>query len=110
MTVKGADPAYLLRAAACCSCSRPMERSLHINLVGLNKRAAWEYPVWDNLLLKPGYEHIPRAVAVLCDGCAAAENLHITRAIEVDNGAVIYHDVNDLEDVFPITEDMLVFT
>ncbi|MEW6573161.1 MAG: hypothetical protein AB1374_05960 [Bacillota bacterium] len=102
----------LRRDGVCCSCGKLLASSLHLNLVALNKRATWRYPVWDNMLLKPEHERIPRAVSVVCDKCVDGERIPAW-AVEFrfgDSGRaeIVYHEVTDLQDVFEITDDMLL--
>jgi hypothetical protein len=64
------------------------------------------------MLLKPEHERIPRAVAVVCDECVEGERIP-ARAVEFRFGEsgraeIVYHEVTDLEDVFEITNDMLL--
>ncbi len=99
--------AKLLRDAKCCACGNPMSSSPSLNFVSLNKKATWKKPVWDNLLLKPVYPRIPRAIAVLCDECV--ENYrHAIEVIELEGEEIRYHKVSDLEDAFVITPDMVI--
>jgi hypothetical protein len=97
----------LLRDAKCCACGNPMSSSLHLNFVSLDKKATWKKPVWDNLLLKPVYPRIPRAIAVLCNECIE-NNRQAIEVIEVEGEEIRYHKVWDLEDAFQITPDMIM--
>lgn len=99
--------AMLLREAKCCACGNPMNISPCLNFVSLNKKATWKKPVWDNLLLKPVYPRIPRAIAVLCKECI--ENYrHAIEVIELEGEEIRYHKVSDLEDAFEITPNMVI--
>jgi hypothetical protein len=67
--------------------------------------------VWDNALLKPEYEWIPRAAAIVCDKCLKGE-LVPTRAVEFrfdesGRAEIVYHEIAALEDAYEITDDML---
>lgn len=97
----------LLRDAKCCACSNPVGISTHLNFVPLDKKAAWKNPVWDHLLLKPNYQQIPRAIAVLCDECIK-NNREAKEVIEVEGKEIRYHRVADLEDAFHITPDRVI--
>jgi len=97
----------LLKDAKCCACGNPMNISTHLNVIPLDKKAAWKNPVWDNRLLKPNYQRIPRAVAILCDECIKNSRLPI-EVIEVEGKEIRYHKVSDLEDAFHITPDMVI--
>ena len=97
----------MLRDAKCCACGNPMNLSPHLNFVSLDKKAAWKKPVWDNLLLKPAYPRIPRAIAVQCDECIE-NNRHAIEVIEIEGEEIRYHKVSDLEDAFVITPDMVM--
>ncbi len=97
----------LVRDAKCCACGNPMRLSPNLNFVSLNKYAAWKYPIWDNMLLKPVYPRIPRAIAVLCEKCIRNNKLAL-EVIEVEGKEIRYHNVADLEDAFEITPDMLI--
>lgn len=97
----------LLRDAKCCACGNPMNISPCLNFVSLNKKATWKKPVWDNLLLKPVYPRVPRAIAVLCNECI--ENYrHAIEVIELEGEEIRYHKVSDLEDAFVINPDMVI--
>ena len=90
----------------CCICSKPMKDNKYLNLAHLDKKAAWEFPVWGNIFVK-GCAN--RAVAVVCDGCQeAAEKSGVggmfKYAIEVRGNDVIMHDIEQLEDVEPIED------
>lgn len=97
----------LLREAKCCACGNPMSISPHLNFVSLNKKATWKKPIWDNLMLKPVYPRIPRAIAVQCDECIE-NNRQTIEVIEIDGEEIRYHKVADLEDAFEITPDMVI--
>lgn len=97
----------LLRDAKCCACGNTRSTFPHLNPVPLNKKATWKNPVWDNPLLKPNCQRIPRAVAVLCDECINNRRLPI-EVIEVEGTEIRYHKVSDLEDAFHITPDMVI--
>lgn len=91
---------------SCCICSRPMKDSRYISLAQLDKKAAWEYPVWDNIIIE-GFGG--RAVAVVCDTCYDAKESgkdpgHIKFAVELQGEEVIMHKAEDLEDVPPILQ------
>lgn len=99
--------AMMLREAKCCACGNPMNISPCLNFVSLDKKATWKKPVWDNLLLKPSYPRIPRAIAVQCDECIE-NNRHAIEVIEIEGEEIRYHKVSDLEDAFVITPDMVI--
>lgn len=90
----------------CCVCTKPLKDSKYLNLAQLDKKAAWKFPVWNNVLF-PGLED--RAVAVVCDGCQeAAEKSGVSGlikyAVEIRGEEVIMHDVEELEAVPPLQE------
>ena len=97
----------LLKDAKCCACGNPMNISTHLNVIPLDKKAAWKNPVWDNPLLKPNYQQFPRAVSLLCDECIENSRQAI-EVIEVEGKEIRYHKVSDLEDAFQITPDMVI--
>lgn len=99
---------YVKSRGVCCACERFLSESRYMNMVGLDKRAEWEYPTWGNIYLKePG-----RAVSVICDECAAKmegrelKGEEIKYAIEWDGQALHYHLVNELVDV-PSMEEIM---
>lgn len=98
--------AMLLRKAECCSCGNPMKSSPLLNFVSIDKKAEWKHPVWDNMLLKPEYPRIPRAVAVLCSECIESQRM-AEKVIEIEGEEIKYHNVADLEDAYEITPDMV---
>jgi len=90
----------------CCICTKPLKDSKYLNLAHLDKKAAWEFPVWNNIFILNSPD---RAVGVVCDGCQeAAEKSGVggmfKYAIEVRGNDVIMHDIEDLEDVEPIEQ------
>lgn len=87
-------------SANCCACGGPMRGSRHLNVVVLNKKARWKYPVGGNILDKK----LSRAVAVLCDDCIAAEKKPVL-AIEFAGAGLVYHAVSHLEDLPPAGEE-----
>ncbi len=92
--------------ATCCVCTKPMKDNKYLNLAHLDKLAAWEYPVWNNIFIP---NLADRAVAVVCDGCQEAAEKSgvagmIKYAIEVRGDEVIMHDIEELEDAQPIQE------
>lgn len=95
-----------MELARCCACNKPMKESKNMNGILLNKRASWENPTWDNLLLKEGIPRIKRAAALVCDDCVEKKKMP-QWAIEIRDKNVIYHDILTLEDVFEIKENML---
>ena len=90
----------------CCYCGGSMFSSEFVNMINLNKKAEWEFPNWDNILLKEEFEHIKRASSFLCDNCIEKNNNPIF-AYSMNDNKIFYHDISRLEDVFPITEEML---
>lgn len=74
-------------------------------MVSLQKMATWNYPTWGNLLVEGS---TGRAVAIICDTCVDnTPRPKIKKAMEVTEEIIRYHDVDELEDVPPITEEML---
>jgi hypothetical protein len=109
--------AWLKIHGKCCSCEGTLKDSRHLNLVALNKKAKWDFPTWGNVLIE-GSEG--RAVAIVCDHCvkkARKEGFKIKFAVEIasridENGEAVYtdikyHPVEELEDTFEITEEMV---
>jgi len=90
----------------CCYCGGTMQESKFNNQIMLNKKAEWEYPTWDNLLLKDEYEKIKRACSFLCDPCIEKKNNPIF-AYSIQDKKIFYHDISRLEDTFEINEKML---
>ncbi len=99
---------HLIKAkGTCCICTKPLKDSKYLNLAKLDKKAAWNYPVWNTFLIL-GLDD--RAVAVVCDDChEAAEKSgvagKIKYAVEVRGDDIILHDVEQLEDVPPLPHD-----
>lgn len=96
----------VMEKGTCCICTKPLKDSKYLNLAHLDKKAAWEFPVWNSIFI-PGLAD--RAVAVVCDGCQeAAEKSgvggRVKYAIEVRGDDVIMHDIEELEDVEPIED------
>jgi hypothetical protein len=97
-----------------------LKDSKHLNMVTLDKFANWKFPTWGNILAKKKQDQIGvRAVAIICDGCVEHKTL-IKFAIEVEitgndpqkSEAIIetvirYHDLKQLKDASPITENDL---
>ena len=100
----------MIKRGTCCVCTKLLKDSKYLNLAQLDKKAAWKFPVWNNLLI-PGLED--RAVAVVCDGCQEAAEKSgvagmIKYAVEFRGGKIIMHDVEELESVEPI-QDIIAF-
>lgn len=114
---------FLKRSAKCCLCEGSMARTSHLNMVSLDKKATWESPVWGNVLVENSGN---RAVAVICDDCAENKMkpgvaIRIKYALELSTKKVqfaqgfqktvydriTYHKPEELEDAFPITEEMV---
>ncbi|MFH0904268.1 MAG: hypothetical protein V1854_03660 [Methanobacteriota archaeon] len=96
----------VMEKGTCCICDKPMKGSKYLNLAHLDKKAAWEFPVWNNIFIP---NLADRAVGVVCDGCQeAAEKSGVggmfKYAIEVRGNDVIMHDIEELEDVEPIED------
>jgi len=95
----------------CCACSGSLRSSTHINLVTLNKYATWKYPAYGNILARdPDKRGSKRAVAILCDECIEQKR-EAKWAVEfVGKGEdlrIRYHDIENLEDAEPVTEEDL---
>jgi len=90
----------------CCFCRGTMNTSEFVNIIHLNKKAEWEYPHWDNLLLKDEYDHVRRACSFLCDQCIE-ENRNPIFAYSMDDGKIFYYMLENLHDTFQIKEEML---
>ena len=79
----------------CCITGKPLRDSKHVNLVQLDYKATWEYPVWGNVLtgatnMAVAYIHDD---AIDSDGNLIGPVLH---AVEFGEAEIIYHDVNTL--------------
>jgi len=84
----------------CCACEGSLAKG-EINGVVLHKKAAWKFPVWNNIL-SPNKS--PGALAFVCDKCIA-EGRQPRFAVEFSlDGAVTYHNVTDLEDLEDLEE------
>jgi len=117
---------YVKKKGKCCNCGRPLKTTKWISFFQMNKKATWTYPVWGNMIV-PG--SLNRAMAVVCAQCRKramtkkAKPFLPKHAIEVQldlsrpgtglpfspfqpNG-LVYHKVQDLEDVFEITPEMV---
>jgi len=83
----------------CCACGEPMKSSKHINMVGLDKRATWEYPSWGVMSASHSYEPL-RACAILCDNCVKRGKLPRFAVEWSENCETVeYHPIDDLEDL-----------
>ena len=71
-----------------------MLQSAHINLVTLEYKAEWEYPVSGNVLTG----EFGKAVAVVCDTCIDEPNPDIRFAIETRGDECFYHSVAALQE------------
>ena len=81
----------------CCACEGSLAKG-NINGVVLHKKAAWKFPVWNNILSP---NKAPGALAFVCDRCIE-EGRQPRFAVEFSEdgaGAVTYHNVTDLEDL-----------
>lgn len=83
----------------CCITGKSLKDCKTINIVNLNVKARWKYPVWGNLV--DGQEDM--AIAVIHDECVGKNGKPkgiIKYAIEITGGInkkVIYHDIADLK-------------
>ncbi len=96
----------IIKRGTCCVCTKPLNDSKFLNLAHVDKKAAWKFPVWNNLLVS-GLED--RAVAIVCDCCQEAAMKSgvagmIKYAVEIRGEEIIMHDVEQLEDVPPLQE------
>jgi hypothetical protein len=90
------------REGKCGACEGTMKDSKHLNIVALDKAAAWANPSWGNILV-PGSHG--RAVGVVCDRCVVkGRPKPVKFALERTDGKLIYHPVEELKDVAEITE------
>ena len=93
----------------CCACGGSLKSSRLINLIMLNRYATWRYPAWGNILAKDQDKRAAkRAGAILCDRCLE-EKRDPRQAVEFkgqgEDLEIIYHDIKNLEDAEPITEE-----
>jgi hypothetical protein len=87
-----------LLKAKCCVCEKPMKSSRSMNVVILEKKPTWDYPIVGNVL----YDVPDKATATVCDSCIDRFNdpkdvKYIKWAVELRKGEVIYHAVETLE-------------
>lgn len=99
------DPYDVFKNGRCGGCNWPMYGS-EITLKILLKKATWENPVSLAPNLKEGIENIPRALGLLCKNCVE-KNIMPKMAIYFEKGKLRYIPVENLEDVFEITQDMI---
>jgi hypothetical protein len=90
------DSVEIQQRVQCCVCNGPLAGG-RLNMVSLGLKATWPYPVARNLLTDWG----PAAIAILCDGCAQREGVHIARVVEFRGERVLYHAVEQLEELPP---------
>jgi hypothetical protein len=101
----------------CCSCEGTLKNSKFLNMVTLNKKAKWNFPTWGNVLIEGSGG---RAVAIVCDKCIAKarrQGFHVKFAVEILSRIrrkrkpiytdIKYHPLEELEDTFVITEEMI---
>lgn len=93
----------------CCICGQKVMKETDIGELDayfsilLNKKARWEYPTVT--AVKTCGSEIPRiAVAIICKSCNSKYNYedmvdNIKYAIELKNDKLIYHNIEDLEDL-----------
>lgn len=86
---------YVKEHGKCCITGKPLRDSKYVNMVQLDYKATWEYPVWGNVLtgatnMAVAYIHDE---AIDCGGKLMGPVLY---AVEFGEAEIIYHDVNTL--------------
>lgn len=88
----------LKRQGKCCITGKPLVDSKHVNLVNLDVKAQWNYPVWGNILT--GVEGMALAV-VHDDAINKGQPISpVKYAIEITgklNKEIHYHEVETLK-------------
>lgn len=83
----------------CCICDKLMIESSFINMVQTQRKVKWKFPRAGNILT--GEDGL--ALAIICDQCfgnGAGKLLSpIKFVIEISNDEIIYHPVEELEEV-----------
>lgn len=84
---------FIKQNCKCCISGKPLIDSENINMVQLNFKALWKYPVWGNLITGP--ENM--AVAYVHDDCVKNGVItgRIKYAVELNEGKIIYHEIKD---------------
>jgi hypothetical protein len=80
----------------CCITEKPLRDCKHFNIVQIDKKAKWKYPVWGDLI--SGIDNM--AIAIVHDDCLEPEgNIigEIRYAIEATDTKIIYHPISELE-------------
>ena len=102
---------FIKENCKCCACEGSLASSSMINMGQLDRLATWEHPTAGNVLSS---DKRPRAIAIVCDGCfdELAEmgeegGNKIKLAIEWDpeEEKIVYHNVDELEDLPPLKRD-----
>lgn len=87
-----------------------MKQSGQVNWIPMNKVATWDYPYWDNMFLKSEYQHVRRAISMVCDSCLGAGKFpkFAIKILDASEGKrVEYVPLSMLQDTFPVTSDMV---
>lgn len=89
----------------CCACGKSLKSGKHVNVICLDRLAAWKYPCWGNILAMDKYP-MNRAMAVLCDRCVS-ESQQSKYAVEWCNDLKIVkcHPVEGLQTLPRISEE-----
>lgn len=93
--------------AVCCACGILLDPRKGCGLALLDQAAPGDFPTWGNCLLPAKYDRGPRAVAFVCRECARTD-APVRHAITKAGDTWEYTPVEQLEDLPPITTDMLV--
>lgn len=87
--------ADIIKKGKCCVSDKPLNTCKNLNIIQINKKAKWSYPVWGNFITG----HKGMAVAFVHDevfGDGTALKGEIKYAVEIKNGEIIYHPISEL--------------
>lgn len=95
----------ILERVTCCACGGKLDR---LNLVELDRRAKWRFPIATNILTNEG----DRAVAIYCDACvmAKADPVYAVEFTGKKAEPVKYHPVDSLAPIEPFNATYKIFT
>lgn len=99
------DPYDVLRNGRCGGCNWPIYGD-ELHLKFLLKKATWNNPIGVIPNLKEGIEDVPRAMGLLCKTCKE-NNVAPKYAVYFYHGKIKYVPVDQLEDTFEVTKDMI---
>ena len=91
--------------AICCITDKPLVTSEHMNMIRLNLKASWEFPVWGNFITGVNGMAIAYVHDDAVDQHTGKLKGNVKFAIEISDNTIIYHSVGELLSVQPVNQN-----